>query len=268
MTDTGVLTAERAGVVRPGRLEGKVCVITGTGGGQGAAAAERFAAEGARVVGCDLNEEGAQATLERVRAAGGEMESMPCDVTDPQQLAALVQHAVDTYGGLDVMYNNAAMAYFDWVGEMTYATWRKTIEQELDVTFHGVKAAWPALVQRGGGSIINVGSTSGKGLNEPLPQLAHSAAKGGVIAMTKQLAFEGGPHNIRANSISPGLVETAQTRAFIQMPEFIDPMMRRLLIKRVGQPEDIAWAALYLASDESSWVTGADFAIDGGTMAF
>lgn len=151
---------------------------------------------------------------------------------------------------------------------MTYETWRKTIQQELDVTFLGVKAAWPHLMERGGGSIINVGSTSGKGLNEPLPQLAHAAAKGGVIAMTKQLAFEGGPHNIRANSISPGLVETAQTRAFIQMPEFIDPMMRRLLIKRVGQPEDIAYCALYLASDESSWVTGADFAIDGGTMAF
>ena len=197
MTDVSVETRQRADGVRPGRLDGKVCVITGTGGGQGAAAAERFAAEGARVVGCDLNEEGAQATLERVRRAGGEMASVPCDVTDPDQLAALTQHAVETYGGLDVMYNNAAMAYFDWVPDMTYETWRKTIVHELDVTFLGVKAAWPHLVARGGGSIINVGSTSGKGLNEPLPQVAHAAAKGGVIAMTKQLAFEGGPHNIK-----------------------------------------------------------------------
>jgi len=126
----------------------------------------------------------------------------------------------------------------------------------------------PHMMKRGSGSIINVGSVSGKVAYQVLPALAHMAAKGGVIAMTKQIAMEAGKHGVRCNTISPGLVLTAQTKAFIENPEWFAPMRAKLMLGRAGTPDDIAPLAVYLASDESSWVTGADFAIDGGTTAW
>jgi NAD(P)-dependent dehydrogenase (short-subunit alcohol dehydrogenase family) len=180
----------------------------------------------------------------------------------------LMDYAVTHYGGIDVLYNNGAMAYFAWLPEMTYEQWGKTLREELDVVFHGCQAVFPHMLKRGGGSIINVGSTSGKIAQSPLPALAHTAAKGGVIAMSRQVAMEGGQYKIRCNTISPGLIETSQTKAFIANREWYAGMAAKLMLGRVGQPEDIAPLATYLASDESSWVTGADFAIDGGTTAW
>jgi NAD(P)-dependent dehydrogenase (short-subunit alcohol dehydrogenase family) len=251
------------------RLKGKVCIITGTGGGMGRAAAILFAKEGARVVGCDINAANAGATLETVRSTDGRMVSLhPCDMSVRSDVDRLVEFAIKNYGRIDVLYNNASMAYFNWLPDMTYEQWSKTIREELDVVFHGCQAVFPHMIKAGGGSIINVGSTSGKIAYQVLPGLAHTAAKGGVIAMTKQIAMEGGKHGIRCNTISPGLVLTNQTRDFINMPEWFAPMKAKLMLGRVGVPEDIAPLAVYLASDESTWVTGADFAIDGGTTAW
>jgi NAD(P)-dependent dehydrogenase (short-subunit alcohol dehydrogenase family) len=251
------------------RLKGKVCIITGTGGGMGRAAAILFAKEGARVVGCDINAANAEATLETVRFTDGQMVSLhPCDMSVRSDVDRLVEFAIKNYGRIDVLYNNASMAYFNWLPDMTYEQWSKTIREELDVVFHGCQAVFPHMIKAGGGSIINVGSTSGKIAYQVLPGLAHTAAKGGVIAMTKQIAMEGGKHGIRCNTISPGLVLTNQTRDFINMPEWFAPMKAKLMLGRVGVPEDIAPLAVYLASDESTWVTGADFAIDGGTTAW
>jgi NAD(P)-dependent dehydrogenase (short-subunit alcohol dehydrogenase family) len=251
------------------RLKGKVCIITGTGSGMGRAAALLFAREGAKIVGCDVNEATGQATLEAVRAMGADMHSLqPCNMAKRAEVDRLMALAVDTYGGVDVLYNNGSMAYFAWLADMTYAQWSDTLREEIDLVFHACQAVFPIMKRRGGGSIINVGSVSGKMAYKVLPALAHMAAKGGVIAMSKQLAMEGGPHGIRCNTISPGLVLTAQTKAFIDNPEWFGPMRDKLMLGRVGLPEDIAPLALYLASDESSWVTGADYAIDGGTTAW
>ena len=252
------------------RLEGKVCLITGIGSGMGRAAALLFAREGARVVGCDVDAAGCKATTEQVKSTGGQITSLgDCDPCDPTHAARLVSFAIASYGGLDVVYNNAAVARLAWIEDMTHEMWTTTMRGELDIVFNVVKAAWPHLKQRGGGSIINCGSVSGKRAYEVLPALAHTAGKGGVIAMTRQLAMEGGPHGIRANSISPGLVRTAATAALIDDPRWFEPMKRKLMLNgRVGEPEDVAHCALYLASDESTWVTGADFAVDGGTTAW
>lgn len=250
------------------RLENKVAVITGTGGSMGRAAALMFCREGASVVGCDINEESARATLDMVQSQGGKMVSMTADLSEAGNAQALMDFAIQAYGKLDVLYNNGAMAYFNWFPDLSYEDFRNTIREEVDIVFHACKAAWPYFLENGGGSIINVGSVSASICYEVLPGLAHSTAKAGVLGMTRHLAMEGGPHQIRANAISPGLVETNQTKEFMKIEEWWGPMKKKLMLGRVGQPEDIAPAAVFLASDESSWVTGANFAIDGGTTAW
>ena len=261
--------AEASSQIQSDRLSGKVAVITGTGGSIGRASAQLFTQAGAKVVGCDLNAESGEETLRMVRDAGGEMISVqPCDLTKQTAVSGLIQTAIDEYGQINILFNNAGMAWFEWIQDMTFEVWRKTLDIELDALFLLCKEAWPHLIKHEGASIINVGSVSGKQAYEVLPGLAHMAAKGGVIAMTKQLAMEGGEHNLRANSISPGTVYTNQTKHLAENKEWMDTMLSKLMIKRLGQPEDIAQAAVFLASDESSWVTGADFAIDGGSMAW
>jgi len=251
------------------RLQGKVALITGTGGGQGRAAAVLFASEGATVVGCDLKVEGSEETLELVRRAGGTMTSShPLDLSVSAAARAWVEEAAERHGGFDVLYNNASLPKFGSIADLTDDDWHFTVRNELDLIFYACSAAWRHLVSRGGGSIINTGSISGMSALAGTPgSLAHAATKGAVIALTRELALEGGPHNIRANSISPGAILTPATAPAFEEDWFREGHIATTMAGRIGTPEDVMYCALYLASDESMFVTGANFVIDGGFMA-
>ena len=250
-----------------GRLDGKVCLITGTGGSMGRAAALAFAREGALLVGCDVNVERAAQTVADVAAQGGKMVSLhPCDLTDLANCQALVDFAIASFGRIDVLFNNAAMAYFGSVSDLSIEDWHRTINEEVHLVYYLVRTAWPELI-KSSGAIINTASISAHQVYHPLPAVSHMAAKGAILAMTRQLASEGAPHGVRANTISPGLVATHQTVGVLGDADLSKPMIDQIMLKRPGQPEEIAAVALFLASDESSYVTGTDIRVDGGLSA-
>jgi NAD(P)-dependent dehydrogenase (short-subunit alcohol dehydrogenase family) len=249
-----------------GRLAGKVTLITGTAGGQGAAAARLFAEEGAVVVGCDLDAAGAEAVCAEVRAAGGAMTSTaPVDLADPEAAAAWVNDGAARAGGIDVVYNNASAPWVGPFAEMTWENWRFTLRNELDLIFTVTKAAWPHLVARGGGVIVNTASVSGHRGATFIEQSAHGAAKGGVLSMTRHLAASGARHGIRANSISPGLIVTPQIEPFLDEPGHpVHAMLHTHPLGRLGRPDDVARVALFLASDEAAYLNAVDIVVDGG----
>jgi NAD(P)-dependent dehydrogenase (short-subunit alcohol dehydrogenase family) len=236
--------------------------------GQGCALA--FAREGAHVVGCNRGKEAAAETEALIKGEGLSYETFLADLTDPAANGRLMAFAAEKFGGLDILVNSAAFVEFAPIAEMDYEKhWRRTMLGELDLVFLGCKAAWPHLVKRGGGSIINMASANSYVSLPGAGATAHCATKGGVLAMTRQLAAEGAPHNIRANCISPALIVTKHTKQRLDNePGFREMVMNAFLLKRLGQPEDIGHAAVYLASDESSWVTGTDIRVDGGATAF
>jgi meso-butanediol dehydrogenase / (S,S)-butanediol dehydrogenase / diacetyl reductase len=251
------------------RLRGKVALITGTAGGQGRAAALLFAAEGATVVGTDLDADGAAATVERVRSAGGVMDSThPLDLGDEDGVQAWVDAAAQEHGGIDIVYNNAGATRFSPIAETSYSDWKFVIRNELDIVFLVTKAAWPHLVARAGGSVLLVGSTAGITGSLTNARIAHTATKGGVVAMTRQLAAEGAAHGIRANCISPGMIRTPATEGDLLAPDHpMHSIARAIPLGRIGAPEEVARCALFLASDEASYVTGANLVVDGGWSA-
>jgi meso-butanediol dehydrogenase / (S,S)-butanediol dehydrogenase / diacetyl reductase len=246
------------------RLDGAVALISGTARGMGRAAALRFAREGAIVVGGDLLEDEARETLMLIESADGRGSCARVDVTDADSVQAWVDDAAQRFGGIDVVYANAGAVRFGAVDEQPLEDWRFTLAAELDSVFLTARAAWPHL-RLSRGVIITIGSTAGILGSVTNQRVAHTASKGGVIALTRQLAAEGAADGIRAVCISPGMIATEGSRENLLAA---DHPMRAIAdsipLGRLGTPEDIVAAAVFLASDEAAYITGANLVIDGG----
>ncbi len=247
------------------RLENKVVLVTGAASGIGKVAARLFAAEGARVVAMDVVQETLERTVADVRRGRGEIVAVPGDVTKASDVERAVQTGREVFGALNVLYNNAGI--FPDEDTSVVDTSEATFARVLDVNLTGVllccKYGVPALLEAGGGSIVNMASFVAL-MGCTVPQDAYTASKGGVLALTRSLAVQYGRRNIRANAICPGPIETPLLRELLADPAKRDLRLNRIPLGRFGRPEDVANAALYLASDDSSWVTGTTFVVDGG----
>ncbi len=248
------------------RLADKVCVITGAGSGMGRVAAGLFAAEGARVVVADYDEPAALDTVAAVTAAGGQATAVRADVSKEADAKAMIDHALATWGRVDVLYNNAGiMPEADHsVIDTDVDTWDQVMAINVRGVFLGCKYAVPRMVAQGSGSVINIASFVAL-LGCSVPQDAYTASKGALLSLTRSMAVQFGPHGVRTNAICPGPVETPLLMDWLLKDEAAKQLrLARNPSGRFGKPEEIVNMAIYLASDESRWTNGASLVVDGG----
>ncbi|MCK6212128.1 SDR family oxidoreductase [Georgenia sp. EYE_87] len=254
-----------------GRLAGKVVLLTGTAGGMGRVTAQLFASEGAVVVGCDVDVEGAAETVRLVEAAGGVIDSSaPVDLGRHEDVERWITEATEKHGRIDVLYNNASMPRFGPFASQSDEDYLFTVDNELHLVWRACHLAWPHLAKVRG-AIVNIGSVAGIQGARALPQAAHAAAKGAVLALTRQLAAEGVADGIRVNSVSPGVMGTPPILAMYEAlgkNAPVAPIVERTITGKPGDPIAVAYAGLYLASDEAAWVTGTNIVVDGGAHAY
>ena len=252
-----------------GELAGKVALITGSASGQGRAAAQLFADHGAAIVVVDVDDDGAGETVAGIEQRGGRAIAVHADVSTRRDCDAMVATAVDTYGRLDVLYNNAAIQMSGRVVETTEEMWDVTIATNLSAIFYACRAALPHMLSGEGGSIINTASTLGLIGSEGFA--AYGAAKAGLVKLTQQIAVEYGP-TVRANVIAPGSIDTPRFRKVLDQTDgaeqWVEQLTRNIPLRRLGLAEDVAGIALFLASDLSTYMSGAILPADGGLAAY
>jgi len=244
-------------------LQGNIAVVTGAGGGLGLAIGRSLKAAGATVVVSELNEERGREAAEEL---GGDF--VMTDVTEPDSVRELVRTVLDGHGRIDVMVNNAGIAQSAPAEEMTDEEWRRMISVNLDGVFWGCREAGRAMLERGSGSIVNIASMSGIISNHPQHQAHYNAAKAGVITLTKSLAGEWASRGVRVNAVSPGYIRTPMTEPGMSRPGWTEVWLASTPMGRLAEPEEIAPAVLYLASDASSFATGTNLIVDGGYTAW
>jgi len=251
------------------RLENKVAIITGSASGMGQVAAEIFAREGARVVVTDIAAAAGETTVRRICSSGGQAIFVPANVAREAEVKHLVDAALATFGQIDILYNNAGIMPDDDCSavDLTETTWDHILDVNLKSTFLCAKYAIPHMVRRQSGSIVNIASFVAF-MGCTVPQDAYTASKGGLLALTKSLAVQYGRYGIRCNAICPGPIETPLLRTLWVSKEARDQRLNRIPLRRFGSPEDIVYLALYLASDESTWTTGAWLTVDGGISSY
>jgi NAD(P)-dependent dehydrogenase (short-subunit alcohol dehydrogenase family) len=249
------------------RLSGKVALVTGGGGGIGRSTAIRFAKEGAKVTVADIDSLGGEETVSLIKQNGGEALFIKTDVKDGKQISEAVTTTVNAFGGLNILFNNAGIANSEVKSiELDEEEWDRVIDINLKGVFLGIKYAVPELIKSGGGAIINTSSLLG--LKGKKYQAAYNASKAGVVLLTQNAALEYGKNNIRVNAIAPGVIDTNIIESWKQDERKWPIISRANALGRIGNPDEVANAVLFLASDEASFVTGATLSVDGGGLTF
>ncbi|MEH7086971.1 glucose 1-dehydrogenase [Neobacillus drentensis] len=249
------------------KLEGKTAIITGGGGGIGRSTAIRFAKEGARVAVADLDAAIGEETVSLIKRDGGEAIFIKTDVTDSDQLKALIDTTTSTFGALHILFNNAGVGNSEVRSiDLAEEEWDRVIDINLKGVFLGIKYAIPELIKAGGGAIINTSSLLG--LKGQKYMSAYNASKAGVVTLTQNAALEYGKYNIRVNAIAPGVIDTPIIDHWKQNERKWPIISRANALGRIGTPDEVANAVLFLASDEASFITGTTLSVDGGGLTF